>query len=132
MTYAAVHFSADVPDKGHSEFTLVQTGADTGSLNERLWGPGLDPLTASPSSEDTYALTNIRALGDTITADGPRWFWIVPKVQFKLSAANMLPSVEVTISGAPGHNSDTTYPLTPADHQSIVAFLADAKFPVGP
>ena len=128
MAYAAVQFSSDQLDVGHHQFTFVQTGADTGSLDQRLWAPGDDP-TGTPTSDKSYELTNIRAIGNTITADGPHFLWVVPKIKFRLSAASLTPSIEVTITGAPGSNSDTVYALTAADHAAVEAFLVQAGFP---
>jgi hypothetical protein len=130
MPNATVSFSATVLDVGATTITIAQTGLDTANLDDRLWLPGTK-TDQPPHSEQTYALKNIRALGNTITADGPRLLWIVPKITFKLSQAGATPSVEVTVANAPGHNSDIVYPLSAADYSAVEAFLAAAQFPAG-
>ncbi len=126
---AAVSFGSDELDVGHHEFVLAQTSADAGSMDDRLWYPDTSPDNLA-DKDNSYKLTNIRQIGNTITADGPGWFMIVPKVKFVLSAATAsTPSIHVVVTGAPGHNEDVVYPLSKDDYAAIVSFLRDAKFP---
>ena len=127
---AATSFDATTDD-GEYQFAIASSG-NTLTMAIDHWKPGV-PTTDAPSDSSSERLTNVTALGNAIRADGPTfglWFAkITPHVEFVLSEADQAPSVRVVVTGAPGHNSDKTYPVSAEARADLGTFVTEAAFP---
>ena len=126
MTTAVTVASQDAAGNSY-QITAAATSPTTASVSLSSWKPGRS-FPAYPDVRETYALDNVRAVGDTMLCQ-TQVLLVSADVVINLSGFGQLPSVSIGVQHVWFTNTANTYPLSQADHDALSAWIKASAFP---